>query len=40
MPLVPLIKVLPQLDRLDGLKLLTISSAVQQLPLPDQDQPM
>lgn len=40
MPLAPLIRVLPQLDRLAGLKLLTMSKAVQQLPLPDQDQPM
>lgn len=40
MPLVPLIRVLPQVDRLPGLKLLTMSNAVQQLPLPDQDQPM
>lgn len=39
MPLVLLISIFPQLERLDGLKLLTISSAVQQLPFPDHDQP-
>lgn len=36
----PLIKRLPQVVRLFGLKLLTISSDVQHEPLPDQDQPM
>lgn len=40
MPLAPLINIFPQLERLAGLKLLTISSAVQQPPLPDQDQPI
>lgn len=39
-PLVPLISILPQVVRLFALKLLVISNAVQQLPLPDQDQPM
>lgn len=40
MPLALLISIFPQLERLEGLKLLTISNAVQQLPLPDQDQPI
>lgn len=40
MPLAPLTNISPQLERLDGLKLWTMSSAVQQLPLPDQDQPI
>jgi hypothetical protein len=39
MPLVPLIRRLPQLERWAGLKLITMSSEVQQLPLPDHDQP-
>lgn len=39
MPLTPLIKRRPHGVRLLGLKLFTISSATQQLPLPDQDQP-
>jgi len=40
MPLAPLISRFPQLERLAGLKFCTISSAVQQLPFPDQDQPI
>lgn len=40
MPLAPLIRRSPQLVRLLALKLLTISSVVQQDPLPDQDQPI
>lgn len=36
----PLIRRLPQVVKLAGLKLLTISNEVQHEPLPDQDQPM
>jgi hypothetical protein len=40
MPLEPLIRRLPQEDKLLGFQLITISSDVQQLPLPDHDQPI
>ena len=39
-PLLLLIRVCPQLLKDEGFQLLTISSWVQQLPLPDQLQPM
>ena len=40
MPLAPLIRRLPHEDRLFGSQLITMSSEVQQLPLPDHDQPI
>ena len=39
MPLLPLIRVLPQVVRLPALKFCTMSSDVSPEPLPDQDQP-